>query len=87
MGASILAHFSNSDIGRGMAPGNKLSLAAIKVRQGGRPDWWRVGRDFPGVARESWRIAQKLSVSSFRTLIAAKGSLFFGATPVRYRGA
>ena len=51
----------------------------------GRPDWWRVGRDFHMIARKSRTSRWELTVPSSRALIEAKDSLFSAPFPPRYR--
>ena len=69
--ASIWAHFSHADNGREMTPENMVFLAESRRRKGGRPGMWRIGHDFPMVARISRAIHWQLTGSSFWTLIAA----------------
>ena len=50
-----------------------LSLVAIMVRkESPPPDWWRVGRDFPWVARKSRTNRWELTVPSSWPLVASK---------------
>ena len=61
--------------GRGESE-NDAYLATIMGQKEGRPDGWRVGRDFPMVARESRASRWGLTVPDFRALIAAKNASF-----------
>ena len=65
---------------------NEESLAAIRGRKEGPPDWWWVGRDFPKIPRCSRPDNWELTGPSFWALLAAKDSLFSEPLPARYRG-
>ena len=67
------------------ASGNMPFLAEIMAQKEGRPDWRRVGRDFPMNFRES-RNNRWVGVPSFGALIAAKDDIFSDPPPARYRG-
>ena len=51
-------------------------MAEIGVRKEGLPDWRRIGRDFPRIARKSRTNHWELMGPSSCALIAAKDILF-----------
>ena len=63
----------------------EASRSAIRARKEGRPDCWRVGRDFPrtfrGYRADRWR----LTGSSFWTIISDKHIPFSEPFSARYR--
>ena len=59
-----------------MGPENEPSLAAIRVQKEGRPDWRRIGRDFPMLSRKSMTNLWELTGPDFWDLIADKDTSF-----------
>ena len=71
--ASFFGDFRRPGIEVGNGSGNEASLAAIMAHKEGRPDWWRVGRDFPRISRESMANLRGLIIPYFRAIISDRG--------------
>ena len=70
---------------------DEATLSEIRAQIEGRQAWWRIGRDFPMIARESRTNHWGLTGPSFCTIIEANDGPFsdqfqpdIGATKIRY---
>ena len=65
-----------------MCQNRDSSLVAIMAQKDGRPDWRRIGHDFPMIVRKARNIHWELTDPSFWNIIADMDGLLSDPYPV-----